>query len=77
MEKHKHAVVEKRRARDALKYAFIEMPEDIGKWLVVGVVAGGIIASIPFNIVRHIPSTCSPLYWFLSPSMYAPQAPYL
>ncbi|HHO57166.1 MAG TPA: hypothetical protein ENJ70_01280, partial [Thermoplasmatales archaeon] len=50
MEKHGHAVVEKRRARDALKYAFIEMPEDIGKWLVVGVVAGGIIASIPFNI---------------------------
>jgi len=55
MEKHEHAVVEKRRARDALKYAFIEMPEDIGKWLVVGVVAGGIIASIPFNIDAAYP----------------------
>jgi len=55
MEKHEHAVVEKRRARDALKYAFIEMPEDVGKWLVVGVVAGGIIASIPFNIDAAYP----------------------
>ncbi len=55
IEKHEHAVVEKRRARDALKYAFIEMPEDIGKWLVVGVVAGGIIASIPFNIDAAYP----------------------
>jgi len=55
IEKLEEIVVEKRNAMDALKYALIEMPEDIGKWLVAGVVAGGIIASIPISFEASYP----------------------
>jgi len=54
-ERHGHVKMERRSLREALKYAFIEMPEDIGKWLVIGVVAGGIIASIPFTVKAAYP----------------------
>lgn len=33
--------------REALKYAFGEMMEDIGKWLVIGIVIAGLISLIP------------------------------
>ncbi len=47
--KHVHEKKEKKSFGDALKYAFGELPADIGKWLIIGIVAGGIIASIPYN----------------------------
>lgn len=34
------------RLRNAIEYAFIEMMEDIGKWLVVGLIVAGIITAV-------------------------------
>ena len=34
------------RLRNAMEYAFIEMMEDIGKWLVVGLVVAGVITAV-------------------------------
>ena len=39
--------------KQALRYGFETLPEDIGKWLIVGVIAGGIItALIPDSFLR-------------------------
>jgi hypothetical protein len=54
IKEHEHEE-EKRNFVDGLKYAFLELPEDMGKWLVIGVIAGGIIASIPFQIKAAYP----------------------
>lgn len=35
------------KVREALSYAYIEMMEDIGKWLVMGIVIAGLISLIP------------------------------
>ncbi len=51
---HEHSV-EKKSFIEGMKYAFFELPEDMGKWLVIGVIAGGIIASIPFQIEAAYP----------------------
>lgn len=45
-ETHSHATVHKtfgEKMREALRYAFVDMMEDIGKWLVVGLVVAGLI----------------------------------
>ncbi|MCD6331199.1 MAG: permease [Thermoplasmata archaeon] len=47
--KHIHEEEEKKSFKNALKYAFEELPADIGKWLIIGIIAGGVIASIPYN----------------------------
>jgi len=52
--KHEHEE-ERKSFMDGMKYAFFELPEDMGKWLVIGVIAGGIIASIPFQIEAAYP----------------------
>ncbi|RLF47295.1 MAG: hypothetical protein DRN29_02870 [Thermoplasmata archaeon] len=54
IKEHKHEE-ERKSFLDGLKYAFLELPEDMGKWLVIGVIAGGIIASIPFQIKASYP----------------------
>lgn len=41
---HKHSFVEK--LKDALKFGFVEMMEDIGKWLVIGLLIAGVITVI-------------------------------
>ncbi len=41
------------RLKQALRYGFETLPEDIGKWLIVGVLAGGLItALVPENFLR-------------------------
>lgn len=36
--------------KDAIRYGFFELAEDIGKWLVIGIVIGGILSYIPINL---------------------------
>jgi len=48
--KHEHEEGEKKSIVEGMKYGFFELSEDIGKWLLIGIIAGGIIASIPFDL---------------------------
>jgi len=50
---HTHSPGEKMRV--ILKYGFSELIEDIGKWIVIGVLAGGIIATfVPGGIILRV-----------------------
>ena len=35
---------------EALRYAFVDMMQDIGKWLVVGLVVAGVITLAAFGL---------------------------
>ncbi len=52
----KHAVPTSFRIREAFRYGFIELAEDMGKWLLIGVLLGGILTvAIPQNfLTRHL-----------------------
>lgn len=51
MTEHQHSVVEKTKAM--LRYGFVELVADIGKWLVIGIIIGGIISYLlPVEIVE-------------------------
>lgn len=55
-EKHHHARNElslKRKITEVFKYGFVELAEDIGKWLIIGVLIGGILtAAIPQEFIE-------------------------
>ncbi len=49
---HNHSPLEKLRA--VIQYAFFELVDDIGGWLLIGIVLGGIIAyAIPQTLISH------------------------
>ena len=56
---HKHQKVKiKFRIREVFRYGFYEIPQDVGKWLLVGTVLGGFISAVlPENLfVRYFSS---------------------
>jgi len=62
-EKHSHKISNRIKIKEALKYGFIEMPEDIGKWLIIGTFLGGLISAlIPANLIpKHM---SNPVYQY-------------
>ena len=56
LENHKHSKNElstKKKIIEVLKYGFVELAEDIGKWLIIGVVIGGILTvAIPPELIE-------------------------
>jgi len=51
---HTHSIFEK--IREMFKYGFIELVEDIGKWLIIGILAGGLISALisPGTIQKYL-----------------------
>jgi uncharacterized membrane protein YraQ (UPF0718 family)/copper chaperone CopZ len=48
---HSHTILEK--AKHSVKYAFLELVEDVGKWIVLGIIIGGAISYfIPASIIE-------------------------
>ncbi|KAA0000845.1 MAG: hypothetical protein FE047_00640 [Thermoplasmata archaeon] len=55
---HEHEMGQKaglKSLKEAFHYGFFELSEDIGKWLLIGIIAGGIIASIPIDFAPIFP----------------------
>ncbi len=56
----------KNRFIDALKYGFIELIDDTGKWLIIGIIAGGLISAlVPDAFMLHYMSNA----WIAYPLM--------
>jgi len=69
---HSHKLIEKLKAM--FKYGFMELVEDIGRWLLIGILVGGVIGYfIPANIVeRYLGNTrlAYPLMLLIAIPMY-------
>jgi len=69
---HSHGIIDKIKAM--FKYGFVDLVEDVGKWLVIGVFAGGVIGYlIPSNIIsRYLgrPEIAYPLMLLVGIPMY-------
>jgi uncharacterized membrane protein YraQ (UPF0718 family)/copper chaperone CopZ len=69
---HKHAIYDKIKA--VLKYGFVDLIADIGKWLIFGIVLGGAISYlIPGAIIEQYlgnPSIAYPIMLLISVPMY-------
>ena len=51
---HKEHHYERTRFKEFLHHAFVEVPADLAKWLIIGVLAGGVITvMIPADIFTH------------------------
>lgn len=69
---HSHTIIEK--IRSIFQYAFIELIEDVGKWILIGVLIGGIIGYlIPGNIIEQYlgnPILAYPIMLLIATPMY-------
>ena len=69
---HSHGIIDKMKA--ILKYGFVDLVEDVGKWLVIGVLAGGVIGYlIPSNVISGYlgrPEIAYPLMLLVGIPMY-------
>ena len=69
---HSHKIIEK--IRSIFQYAFIDLIEDVGKWILIGVLIGGIIGYlIPGNIIEQYlgnPILAYPIMLLIAIPMY-------
>lgn len=69
---HSHGIIDKMKAM--FKYGFVDLVEDTGKWLVIGVLAGGVIGYlVPSSIIsRYLgrPEIAYPLMLLIGIPMY-------
>ncbi len=65
IEPHTHSIMDK--LKYIFSYAFVELMEDTGKWLVIGIILGGIITySIPDNFIyRYLGSNWTSMFIML------------
>ena len=67
------------RMKEALRYAFVDMMADIGKWLVIGLLVAAAITQLVISPCL-LTTVCCPCSWFCSwpfPCICAPRAAFL
>jgi len=69
---HSHTIMEN--TRHSIKYAFIELVEDVGKWIALGIIIGGVIGYfVPASIIEKYlgnPFLAYPLMLLIGIPMY-------